>query len=69
MIAHSANGNINNGNSYSRSVTFTTSELTLSMSTDFSNTKLFETTNAPIVYNISGNMSKIVDIYVGRGEA
>ena len=69
LVAHSLNGNINEGNSYSRSVTFTTSELKLTLSTDFSNTKLFDITNAPIVYSVSGNMSKIVDIYLAKGDA
>ena len=69
LIAHSLNGNINNGNSYSRNVTFTTSELTLTLSTDFSNTKIFDVNNAPIIYSVSGQMSKIVDIYLGEKEA
>ena len=69
LVAHSQNGNIADGDSYSRFVTFTTSELTLTLSTDFSNTKIFETTNAPIIYSVSGQMSKIVDIYLGKSGA
>lgn len=69
LMAHSQNGVIGGGYSYSKSIEFTMSELTLTRSSDFSNTRVFETTNAPIIYSISGQMSKIVDIYLGKGEA
>lgn len=69
LVAHSLNGDIKNGDSPVRQITFTTSALTLDLSTDFSNTKLFDINNAPVVYNVSGKMSKIVDIYLGKKEA
>lgn len=68
LIAHSPNGNINNGNSYTREVIVTTSDLTLELSTEFSNISVFSTDRATIKYNVSGNMEKFVDIYAASGE-
>ena len=68
LVAHSPNGNINDGNSYTREVIVTTSDLTLELSTEFSNISVFSTDRATIKYNVSGNMEKFVDIYAASGE-